>query len=37
TMQWPIGSSKSLAASSVVLKAQSDFGPFDAPVAIKGR
>lgn len=37
TMQWPIGSSKSLAGSSVTLKAQSDFGPFDAPVAIKGQ
>jgi fimbrial chaperone protein len=36
-MQWPIGSGKSLAGSSVTLKAQSDFGPFDAPVAIKGQ
>lgn len=37
TMQWPIGSGKSLSGSSVTLKAQSDFGPFDAPVAISGR
>ncbi|RWM24954.1 molecular chaperone [Mesorhizobium sp.] len=37
TMQWPIGSSRSLSGSSVALKAQSDFGPFNAPVAIKGQ
>ncbi|MER9950049.1 molecular chaperone [Mesorhizobium sp. M0047] len=37
SMQWPIGSGKSLAGSSVTLKAQSDFGPFDAKVAVQGR
>ncbi|MER8624012.1 molecular chaperone [Mesorhizobium sp. LNJC403B00] len=37
TMQWPIGSSKSLSAGSVLLKAQSDLGPFDAKVAVKGK
>ncbi|MER9630926.1 molecular chaperone [Mesorhizobium sp. M0296] len=37
TMQWPLGTAKSLAASPVTLKGQSDLGPFDAPVAIKGR
>ncbi|MGX5843068.1 fimbrial biogenesis chaperone [Mesorhizobium sp. ArgA1] len=37
TMQWPIGSSKSLSAGSVLLKAQSDVGPFDAKVAVKGK
>jgi fimbrial chaperone protein len=36
TMQWPIGNGKSLSAGSVTLKAQSDFGPFDAKVAVKG-
>ncbi|TGQ46689.1 molecular chaperone [Mesorhizobium sp. M00.F.Ca.ET.216.01.1.1] len=36
-MQWPIGSRRSLSGSSVTLKAQSDFGPFNAPVAIKGQ
>ncbi|MER9232534.1 molecular chaperone [Mesorhizobium sp. M0622] len=37
TMQWPLGNGKSLAGSPITLKGQSDRGPFDAPVAIKGR
>lgn len=36
TMQWPIAG-KALSGGAVSLSAQSDFGPFDAKVAIKGQ
>ena len=37
TMQWPIGSTKSLSGNAVSLQGLSDFGPFDAKVDIKSR
>lgn len=37
TMQWPIGSTKSLSGNTVTLQGQSDLGPFDASIAVKGR
>ncbi|RNJ46135.1 pilus assembly protein [Mesorhizobium erdmanii] len=36
TMQWPIAG-KTLSGGAVLLSAQSDFGPFDANVSIKGQ
>lgn len=36
TMQWPIAG-KTLSGGAVSLSAQSDFGPFDANVSIKGQ
>jgi fimbrial chaperone protein len=37
TMQWTIGSAKSLSGNAVTLQGLSDFGPFDAKVDIKSR
>ncbi|CAN7626102.1 molecular chaperone [Phyllobacterium sp. LjRoot231] len=37
SMQWPIGPGKSVSPGPAALKAQSDFGPLDADVAISGR
>jgi fimbrial chaperone protein len=37
TMQWPIGSTKSLSGNAVTLQGLSDFGPFDAKVDTKSR
>ncbi|TDW20214.1 fimbrial chaperone protein [Rhizobium azibense] len=37
TMQWPVGSGKSLSSGSVTLQGQSDLGPFDANIAVKKR
>jgi fimbrial chaperone protein len=37
TMQWPIGSAKSLSGNAVTLQGLSDFGPFDAKVDLKNR
>ncbi|KAA1180537.1 molecular chaperone [Rhizobium tropici] len=37
TMQWPIGTTKSLSGSAVTLHGQSDLGPFDAKVAVNQR
>lgn len=37
TMQWPIGSAKSLSGGAVTLQGQSDLGPFNANIAITKR
>ncbi len=37
SMQWPIGAGKSVSSGAVGLKAQSEFGPLNADVAISGR
>lgn len=37
TMQWPIGTAKSLSASVVTLQGQSDLGPFNANIAVTKR
>lgn len=37
TMQWPMGSTKSLSGNTVTLQGLSDFGPFDVKVDIKSR
>ncbi len=37
SMQWPVGAGKSVSSGAVGLRAQSEFGPLDANVAISGR
>ncbi|MCB8829366.1 hypothetical protein LJD47_30605, partial [Escherichia coli] len=37
SMEWPVGSGKSVSSGAVSMKAQSDSGPLDVNVAVSGR
>ncbi|WP_184364104.1 molecular chaperone [Rhizobium sp. BK602] len=37
TMQWPVGSAKSLSGGTITLQGQSDLGPFNANIAVTKR